>query len=416
MATGRVNVGSGGDGLNIFTQMSEPASKEGIWVKTSEKFKKVMVDSSVHGGGEWNKIADDSYTKNPRDLTGGKSVYKDGKIYVIGGSVGTSGASHLSEIRSYDILTDTWTSLAPSPISFFQQAVFLHGDLIYVHGGVYNNSLSSATYKYSITDNTWTLATSGYAKAGHSAILVGDDCYLIGSTTNVIKYNILNNTFTDTGIVVNRYGHSSTLIGNKIYIYGGAINNTNTPTNILQVIDLETMTLSNLTSSTNKIALHGAVAVENQLYILGGSKTHTGQITGAMPTDSFMVYDLLSDTWDEETFKMPYSLMLMCVELVDGRIFVMNGTKDGYTLSGETRVFYIETKVYPEKTIVLIRSSENSGVYITELVSPTLRILGDKNRLCTAFDDVFFVDTDILNVDSYYGDGTQWIKFKEASQ
>ena len=47
MATGRVNVGGGGSGLNIFTQLSEPAIKEGIWIQTTKSYRKAIIERSI---------------------------------------------------------------------------------------------------------------------------------------------------------------------------------------------------------------------------------------------------------------------------------------------------------------------------------------------------------------------------------
>lgn len=84
--------------------------------------------------------------------------------------------------------------------------------------------------------------------------------------------------------------------------------------------------------------------------------------------------------------------------------------------------YQISSKVYDPQTLIIQRNTSNNGTYKTgiydlkSIVDESLQPLieGDANRCLYGFDDCYyFADTAFdWNAPMYYGDGSQWIKFK----
>ena len=99
----------------------------------------------------------------------------NGKVYCTGGNSGNGFAS-------YDIGTDTWTTLASIPTGdTYGSASGSMGDNVYVVGGG-SSGPSSGTYVYSISGGSWTsgnAAPSPYLLGGYN--IAGNYLYLVGS-------------------------------------------------------------------------------------------------------------------------------------------------------------------------------------------------------------------------------------------
>jgi hypothetical protein len=85
----------------------------------------------------------------------------DGKIFVIGGYLGTVG-SQMNVVEIYDIATNTWTTAAPMPTAREGLMAATVGDKIFAIGGfTIGRAPASATgivEAYNIVTNTWTAA------------------------------------------------------------------------------------------------------------------------------------------------------------------------------------------------------------------------------------------------------------------
>ena len=78
--------------------------------------------------------------------------------------------------------------------------------------------------------------------------------------------------------------------------------------------------------------------------------------------------------------------------------------------------FKAPSKVYDPNTIILYKGDQHNGTYLTA-IADTSSIIDDgnnNNRFISGFDDaVYFADSAFdWGAPMYYGDGSQWIKFK----
>lgn len=73
--------------LNVFTQATEPVIKDGIWVKTANPHRQVIIDNRVlNEGGAWGGAINDL----PIGFYGGCAVVYGGEVYILGGYMSTT--------------------------------------------------------------------------------------------------------------------------------------------------------------------------------------------------------------------------------------------------------------------------------------------------------------------------------------
>ena len=116
-------------------------------------------------------------------IPGGKkfSFIYDDKIYV-GLSTYNSGYDELWE---YNTTTNTWTQRANSLHASNDCLSFVINDDFYIGLGVFSGDSNSLIYKYSITNNTWTLLSDSapLIKTGGFAFAINNKAYACGGLT-----------------------------------------------------------------------------------------------------------------------------------------------------------------------------------------------------------------------------------------
>ncbi|WP_203363095.1 hypothetical protein [Bacillus sp. REN10] len=384
MAVGKVNIGSGGGGkLNIFTQLSEPKTKEGIWIKTDRLKKEVINDNQLYFANAW--------------------------------------------------ITDT--SLLPSPpYSYvFSSAIVSVGNDIYLFSGGYLS-------KFNRLENTWTVIGSApFGTSACYAFYYNGEIYVF-SATGSYKYNILNNTWSGIASPTQpHYKGYNVIIGSKIYASYGSPSDIGTQSNYLEEYDIPTNTWKTLISTGAGRSACG-IAYGNGFFMLGGNTTSvdtekrfryydvsTNTITdkGTLPVlGSNVTGIVVGDT----LYVMPYSDGRFYKYDIKGNVWtqlpglgatttfkeaVMVGDRMYIISSLKMYIFSFTAKVYEEGSCVLTRSSDKSGKYMTELVSLSKPIEGQFPRLLSCFDDIWmYYDGNLQTLPTYYGDGTKWMKFK----
>ncbi|MEZ6049882.1 MAG: kelch repeat-containing protein [Planctomycetaceae bacterium] len=115
----------------------------------------------------------------------GHSAMNDGNghILVFGGSTTLDDSGIQRTVYSYDIASDTWSTVAPLIVGTRDSAVAVDQDgMIYVTGGMTTSGATDAVQKYDPTTNTWTSETplpapvSSHAATfdtGHRIIIAG---------------------------------------------------------------------------------------------------------------------------------------------------------------------------------------------------------------------------------------------------
>ena len=135
------------------------------------------------------------------------------------------------------------------------------------------------------------------------------------------------------------------------------------------------------------------IAYNGYVYVFGGRDNKT----------KYIKYNPANNTWTE-LGKLP-----------DSR-YGDNLYYNGSIYSAVGWKYTSPEKIYEPNTLILQRGETGAGKYITAFSNLTESVTSsnNKNRFVSGFDDVFyFADTAFdWNAPMYYGNGSQWIKFK----
>ncbi|MGE5436758.1 MAG: Kelch repeat-containing protein, partial [Syntrophothermus sp.] len=161
----------------------------------------------------------------------GASVKINDTLYVYSMGGNTTPAGNTGVAR-YNVNSNTWTTMAPLPISRVVFTAASIGTTIYTFGGSDGTNYGTQVFKYNALTNTWTPGpdlptTLGWGKAAaYQDSLIYIVTGLINSTTytnNVWVFNVNTQTFrAATPIPDAVFGGAVAIFGNKIVYVGGA--------------------------------------------------------------------------------------------------------------------------------------------------------------------------------------------------
>ena len=381
------NISSGG-GMNIFMQETEPEVKEGIWLQKEGSFEKVVVTDVVSSEPYWETAP----ATIPYNFYRSSAVAIGTDIYLFG----TYEASCQSYAYKYNTLTNTFTKLTDIPYSFYQGSAVAIGTDIYLLGS-YISEYQKTVYKYDTLTNSYT-QINNTPKACHNALAVaiGTDIYLLGGTTNTeqsYKYNTLTGSYS--AIATTPYGFyqgAGVVVGTDIYLFGTY---NDEQRKYAYKYDTLTNSYAQLTNIPYDFYNGSAVAIGNDIYLTGN---------GVSGYQNFHYkYNTLTNTYTKLT-NIPYNFSRGTSVLVKNKIYLLGG------VDSKTR---IETYIipvagdYPTSSIVIF----NGTTYTTQILSSPDNVEG---RVLTGITDVSYNTENGLDdtIPTYYGSGTEWIKFK----
>ena len=356
----------GGIGLNIFTQETEPETKEGVWIQTANPHQSVAVGSTKYensvgyDGVEWEKLYDGSF---PYGYPYGYSVplvVFDNKIYHL-----NVGNTDPTEINIYDINTGLWTRISgniggyPKTGSISYSAAVVYKNEIHMLGGIYRGSDTSySKYHYKYDGTSWSkVSTLPYSFYNGCAVVYNDEIHILGSG--------------DTSYTKRHYKYDGT-------------------------------SWSNVSTLPYDFYNGCAVVYHNEIHILGSKKS------------SYSKYHYKYDgtSWSKVS-TLPYVFCDGGAVVYNDEIHILNSSKTPYRFHYRIRGKSVIESCNGTKIAIYQNPSNAAGVYATNFIS-RVPITGENNKFPSGFDDVYYID-DSGNVEespTYYGDGTQWIKLK----
>lgn len=385
--------GKGLVNLNIFTQQDEPEVKDGIWIKTNNKYQQVMANEKYfnYAEGVWSDTGDtlpitlgNGYNSNSVAYHGEIHIFVNTYHYKFDGQTwtklkDTKGSSWNSvciykdkiymqctsnrEIEVWNEENDTWAAISPNFIRGCENMV-VYNDELYVFTDSTANGNSSNSKWYSWNGATWTERT-GYIKSsiGGFAVVWNGEIHLLGGNATPSQDRIYGND-------------GSNVVTSKISLpftfYGGC-----------------------------------AVVYNNEIHILGGYHSTGGSTR--------MHYKFDGNVWTQVS-TIPAELWWGNVVVLNGDIHKLGGLADSQHGSENHYIFESLSKVYSKNTVIINKGKTNNGAYLTSIVDTTSIISGDgsNNRFISGFDDCFYFSETGFDwtATMYYGDGTKWIKFK----
>lgn len=376
--------------INIFTQTTEPTTKEGIWLNTNNSFDSIQFTDNVVAGEEWDLEKITSYPSIPYNFSGYNcgitSVGTDVYLFGFGGSNPNCYLAY-----KYDTLTNSFTQISNIPTAFYQGSVTSIGTNIYLCSG--SGVAAKYVYKYDTLTGVYTkLADASYMSYTCKVTSVGNCIYIYNGTT-ASKYDVTTQKSTRlTDVPYNFYG-SVVSVGTDIYLLGA---NTYDITTASYKYDTLTDTYTKIANLPYYFSYGGvAVSSKTNIYLFGGSSARTGG------QDAYR-YDTLTDTYTKIS-DIPYKFTDYggAVPVGDSKIYLFGGR------SNPTKIQSLDiiTVDFDDNSLVV----QNGTDYKTQLYTNN-KVDG---RVLNYFANVYtYTDANGLQqiYNTYYGNGTSWVQ------
>jgi hypothetical protein len=172
----------------------------------------------------WVKYDVPFYEPFGEELTGSTLNYNLGKLYIIGGMIGTSWSQN---IFIFDTYLNVWKTIKSkiAPIAFHCATVL--GEKIHVFGGQTESGVSDKLWEY---DYEWVVRETNnppHARS-HAQLLAFDNTLVLFGgypKFDPVVYQLVGDTWihrNDTGDVpIARYGHTSCIYQEDLFVFGG---------------------------------------------------------------------------------------------------------------------------------------------------------------------------------------------------
>ena len=262
-------------------------------------------------------------------------------------------------------------------------------------------------YRYNITNDEFTLVYTGSNSfQSGSMVAVGTDIYIMGcryygsTYEGIFKYDTINNTgsvysITLSGWMNANYMNIPCVVGNLIYIFGSESNSKS------YVID----TLNTTITQIANLPMSGSTSITtcnvgNYIYIIT-----TTQAT-------IYKYNIINDTYTavNPPNKPAYGASnYIYAPNDDVIVFISKGSSNNISNIYNFALTYNAVYDYENNSVVVW---DGFGKYKTQL---TKSADNQEGKIKTLFYDAYHYTTENGlddTIPTYYGDGTQWIKFK----
>ena len=398
---------SGGTKLNLFVQPDEPATKDGIWLKsaTKEDIKKVVFDTNVWASGQWQNPS--NAIDLPRSLRSSCCAAVGDDIFIFGGYDDNN--NMLTAIYKYNTISNTISHVQDFPRQTFGACCVAIGKYIYIFGGQTGTNwhsdrcLSIYVYKFDTLSNTLYALRDLPTAEEYSCAAIGNFIYLFPfnkNTCSCYKYDIEKNDYSaiatipssyDIHLDINVYAYNG-----FIYIIGGG--NKDTYSSYVLRYNVQTNTYTSL-SNLNSNYSNGTI-IGDKIFLLNSSHT--------------IIYDIPNDTYESYSKVPRYSGygMFGCT-LVNDTVYVFGLTDKStinYTLCNKIDCFKLTSKQYLDSPTFIIYYAPSDSTYMAS-------ILKNKkiDNLPVFFKDcMLFKDGEITYPALYTGNGTKWTLVRSA--
>lgn len=207
----------------------------------------------------------------------------NGKIYAIGGYNGKPGETGcISTVEEYDPVTDTWKTKAPMPTArVYHTSCVVNGKIYVIGGGIGTDNIYRTVEEYDPETDTWTTkADMPTPRACFTCSALNGKIYAIGGvldfpfktlTGSVEEYDPATDTWTQkTDMPIARDFHAACAVDDKIYVMGGFVSNSYSISNTIEEYDPSTDTWTSKFPMPVARIEFPACTVNGKIYIMGG--------------------------------------------------------------------------------------------------------------------------------------------------
>jgi len=227
-------------------------------------------------------------------------------IYIFGGGTGAATTSQTNGFNINTCLVTALTGLPGFGAGADCMAAVAVGNSIYVCGG----KSQAGTYfdflgRYDVLTNTWaTLAVMPAVRARHTMVHFGGKLYVFGGQNatpafvgSTWIYDIGTNLWTGLGTAIptSRIDARAAVIGGKAYVIGGNTSLTvMAPSALNEVYDFAGNSWTTVAPMLRAVRQSSAIAKGTLIHCVGGAIDNAGVARGIRQSQ---VYDQVSDSW-----------------------------------------------------------------------------------------------------------------------
>ena len=377
--------------LNVYVQENEPENKDGIWLQMPTfEYSNITIDELLGikdepcGEDRWPKF---SQSKGPL-CTG----IVDGVLYgVCGNQV---------YIFDQDTMQATLHATAPFEVTGSSHGAIFHNNKFYSFNGL------NRIHCYNPVTNEKEFQSTSVPKSPYYAGYIGayeNYIFLFAQTPDFgFKYNLDTQEWTQLTkppkyLQSSHTNDNRTLVWNGMFLFPNACTGSSYSDYQLYGYNIATDTWSKMQAQQG--------AYQCYSYVIVGDYMYTAQ--RSYNPDYWRKVNLITGEKTYINISHEPNNNMLNMNVINGTIFIFfNSGMNGLVLS-----LGADTSSYDENTIVVVQGQYKLNPYNINLFSlPETK----GGKLCWSFADVYpHKDGELLtNIPSYYGDGTQWIKFK----
>ena len=390
----------GGIGLNIFTQEIEPETKDGIWIQTKNQYESIEITSDEYNIpkilGTW-----DDTIRVPYDARKGFcAVSLNDEIHVLGSGKDGTGTCH------YKYNGSDWSEVSTLPYDFRYGSAVVFNNEIHILG----SSVSGCGYNhYKFNGTEWvSVSTLPYIFKNGCAVVFNGEIHIIGSNqsdwTKTCHYKF-NGTGWDSVSTLSfklTFRNCAVVFSNKIHIViGSATMNSGSH----YAFDGKTCSLI---SSVPFCCCGTTLAVfDDALNVMGGDYGTNGSLDGRKRHYKFNGTEWVSSS------TLPFMCYMGVSVVLDDTLYLINGSYTEPHMATLSNIPYISDTTVGAVILIYENETTSESKYYTKII--TNEIFAFKNnKFPSGFDDIFYIDesNNVETAPTYYGNGTQWIKFK----
>jgi len=361
---GKINTSGGSAGkLNVYTQMTEPSKKEGIWIQCDSKYDGVEIPKCDNKG--FYLLQEYDFPDN--SITRGITAVIGTDIWI---SCDTTG------FVKYDTLTNKYTDVGTNNSIYYGTTASVGTDIYIVGEG----SSHVGLFKYNtLTGEETYMKTVPYNFNGGCVGTIGTDLYLFGPGKNTYKYNTLTDTYTKLkDIPYNFTNECLVVIGTDIYLFFN-----DTSTKYCYKYNTTNNTYTKLKNIPFNFWLGSVANIKEYIYMISSYDNY--------------IYNITTNTYTKMEY-FPRCVIDADINIIGTSMYVLGDIYNDCAFK-YTPFDSIEVDEYKEDTIY-IASGKN---YIAKLIGTSKM----------AFNDIWlYKNNKLQEYPTYVGNGTSWTKIK----
>jgi len=145
----------------------------------------------------------------------------------------------------------------------------------------------------------------------------------------------------------------------KMYLFGGILDLSANNSDAVEAYDLETDTWTKRNKMPEKILGLSAAALDGKIYTFGG---RTGGLSSGTTLNHTYLYDPAADSWTRKK-DMPSSRAFMSASVIDGKIYTIGGSFQGYEGCAVVQMYEPATDTWTTKaSLQRARSAHTANV------------------------------------------------------